>query len=336
MKGSPLLLCGLVACSSGGSVYGTAATGHTHGASGASSSGAAGSTSSTGTATGTGATTGAGGTTAGAGTTTGSVACDDTWVSNWEYDGGYLPNVADCPPNMLELKGRLANVCTAVSNGRSPPITEPFTGKDLHNPSYTATVGPCGSYWFCVPPGTQLTPTFQVTNFYDTVLATLALDGPAGPEDNEAQSGLSLFCNSLVNTTFLGTLDPAINLDQGLLAVVVERDFADAGPCNDKSGYSFALSLSDGGALSSPPWFYVDGTSFVQDDAGTSGAGIQIFYNIDYTLVNAEVSGYKPANELPDGGDECPVGSFTPGIAQFTGQIPVVSGQLTYFLWSVP
>ena len=168
------------------------------------------------------------------------------------------------------------------------------------------------------PGDATFTPTFQVTNFYDTVLATLALDGPAGPEDNEAQSGLSLF--SLAGEHHLPW--HARPGHQSRSGVARGRGGArlrqPPGSC-DERGYSFALSLPTV-AAELAALVYVDGTwPLFRTTPAPRGQG---FKSLQHRLHAGERGGLRiqPANEFPDGGDECPVGSFTPGIAQFTGQ----------------
>jgi hypothetical protein len=78
------------------------------------------------------------------------------------------------------------------------------------------------------------------------------------------------------------------------------------------------LSRLDGGLLNpAPPVAFIVGTSFVQTDAGTSGEGLQLFYNLDPSSGSLVGRGTKLGDRL-DGGERCPDLATQPSVWPYT------------------
>ncbi len=292
-------------------------------------SGAGGSTAASGATGGTGSTGGSTATgsasSSGSATSTGGVTCDSAWEDAW-YDGGNLP--VECPQGQVELKGRLTDVCHF--NGiEAPPLLVAFSATDVFDKTLVATTEPCGVYYFCVNPGTEITAAFNAPSYFPFQAATLRMVRSTSEHGITNLLGLEMFC-TLGITTITSSLNPALDpskavVDIGALGAAV------SGPC-DNTGWSFTLFDSDGGQLD-PPTAYLVGTgSTAQNDGGTSAAGIEILYDIDPTVGPLTVVGHKLGADLPDGGSLCPdLSTVAPW--EYTGQIPIQASTVSFLYY---
>jgi hypothetical protein len=266
---------------------------------------------------------------------TSGAACDQTWVTQWNA-GGYLPATGECNPGQVELKGRLTDACgfsLDAANG-APPLMVPFTASDVFHPEVTAKTEPCGVYWFCLDAGTTLTPLFNAGgSYYPYEVGTLRVtESSSDIEAVTNTQGLEMFCTAALQdvTGLVPTVNPSLPF-----VVVGMPNGSDGTACDSNQGWTFVLHGPDGGGLN-PPYAFIDGQNFVQSDAGgTSLDGIQIFYNLDPAIGTVTVQALKPGNELPDGGELCPLLSTRPDLWPYTGVVPIVSSELSFFYYVI-
>jgi hypothetical protein len=151
---------------------------------------------------------------------------------------------------MAEIKGRLVDACNALS-----PITVfPFSATDALNAQITGTASPCGVYYYCVEPGTQVTPLFSVDGYATTAMATLDASTDAGLVVTTG-NGLAIFCNASVEGLPALTLTPPFDPTLGILYLHVSPE-GTAGPCDPvidtRTGTSLRLRWTAASSMRAP------------------------------------------------------------------------------------
>ncbi len=259
----------------------------------------------------------------GASTSGGSSSGGSTGTSGG-VDGG-----AGCVVPLLALEARVYDLST----------TDPIAGAQVSAlqldgvpVSGSATVsGSDGSFTLCVPEGVEVTPQIQASGYPTTYLSnfdlTQSLTAFAG--DN----GIPLLSTALLGA-FAGIVSVGNVSTQAAILAGVESASRTA-PCLDNAaGWTFALDLADGGVLPDggdvpAQLYYVASNGFpTQSLSATSGYGLGLFFNVDFSLTN--IVSIEAAN--PDAGP-CPV-DLAPEM--LTGRLRVVEGALTIALLPTP
>jgi hypothetical protein len=186
---------------------------------------------------------------------------------------------------------------------------------DAFNPNIVAVQQPCGAYYFCVDPGTQVNPLFSLTSYFPLELATLQ---GVNTSDLIDADGFGLFC-VIAFDYVLSDVTPPFDPTQGMVGIQVNQDGSACTP----DGWSFTLYDSDGGVYDAPV-AYLSGSAGMQGDGGTSGEGIAFFYNLD---VNRGPVTFVPQRN----GMMCSSASTLPG-NWFTGEIPLRAGTISLFI----
>lgn len=269
------------------------------------------------------ATNTSGGGTGGAGTTGSGGTCDQTWIDNW-YDGGWIGT--ECPVGTFEVKNRVTDFCNT-----GEPITAPFTAQDAFHPDIQANTSEgCGVFYFCFDAGMSLTPTFTVPGFFVTQAATLEVVGDIpGAIAISGRAGLGLMCDTLFGTASAAPLSPPLDPNLAMIYVHVAAYNPVGDFCDQTANWTLA-ALDTNGQVVDAGIVYATGVTTVQTDAGTSGDGVALLYDLDPTLGSVTIQATRQGDILPDGGLQCTSAS-TQSPWEYTGVVPLTAGEITYY-----
>lgn len=205
----------------------------------------------------------------------------------------------DCSASTWEVWGVLVDHCAGGT-----PLTSHYAIADFNNLSEFAVDQQCGFFYFCVDKGHSVTPQIKVANHLETVLSTIT---PSGNLAIPATPGIALLCDSEVAALTQSSISQPFNPDAGLVLVDASANGSASIPCQDLSGWTFALLTSDGGIADAGVLYGRNGAFDPSATATDALDTTAFFYDVDTQGGPLRVVGHNPKFDLADGGTLCPL-----------------------------
>jgi hypothetical protein len=293
-----LAMPALVACSSGVSLGTTGASSgtgsrRTNAAAGASSGNSSGASSGNGTTGGATTSGGSGRTTTSSGSGATSTSGSSSGSSGITCPGIETHPLNDCQGDLIEVAGELFDFC----NEDSLLLLPADTITDAFNTTITASfLSTCGIFYFCLAPGTVITPLITINGEITTLLPPIvATQNTSYAYDPGIYMVCDMYANNLLPTELT---NPAFNPDLGYVLVQASNDGAtktpDAGPAfAGTDGWQFHLEDDAGMPIDAPVAYFASDTV---DPAATAtdGEGVALIFNIPSGVSAARLVGVNP------------------------------------------
>jgi hypothetical protein len=246
---------------------------------------------------------------------------------------GNCPNIfgaplTDCPGDLVEVAGALIDFCTPDLDPLTLTPTDQIV--DFYNQSIVASHDGCGIFYFCLAPGTTVTPVINVPSYLTTVLPAITANANT---IYDYQPGVYMICSSFADADFPAQLNYDVTEASVLVQLTYDGIAVDGGAvCTNLSGWTFELLDDDGGVIPTTKAYVVGSSGFDPNATATDTPGVALLYNISGTVQHGRVVGDNPAND--DAGIQCPYNGNV--VYGQSSSVLTPAGDLTFMPFIIP